>query len=574
MRNFKRIAAFAMASVMVFGSTMTAFADGPSVTGSGSSTGHMDRSAAVNVVFPTELASSNPFNFIMDSERLIREANLAYKDSTVTLTPEEENDTGVYFQTFAYEAVTGLTDAVEGTDVTAFYEKSGNTYSKTQDTNAQSGTTYYEITGAASFAVGESLEQSGDDYVVTTDAAEDPGKTYYTATEKTGLTVAVAGSDVSSYYERGGESGSYVYTKTTDTNAQSGKTYYEVNTDTKAYDNTSTALTVTNKSAVSIDISATAKAVGGTMALAESSEVSNENLELYLGITVGEDTKTISTEDVKATAKVEGVEANFQAVPHYTESNGTKTYDGTYDFVVKDNATGWKTTNISMTGAVSEAQNTSNLTAPTVNVTWGYEVHESVAPSLTDTTATYTKGSDTDVELAMANTTAINSVKLGDATLTPTDDYTFAENKLTIKAATLDARDADDYTLTVDAKSAEVDSKELTATITVEEATVADAAPSIETTSYAYTSGSALEIPVSLGSGSLAATGINRITYTNSSGVATTLATTNWSYADGKITFVESYITSLANNNVTRNYKVTFDGESGTATQITINLHP
>jgi hypothetical protein len=99
-----------------------------------------------------------------------------------------------------------------------------------------------------------------------------------------------------------------------------------------------------------------------------------------------------------------------------------------------------------------------------------------------------------------------------------------------------------------------------------------ESAPSVSGTSFKYTSGKALEIPASLGAGSLAATGVDRITYTNSSGVATSLAATNWSYANGKITFTESYITSLAGNNVTRDYKITFKDAANT--QIVINIHP
>ncbi len=97
-------------------------------------------------------------------------------------------------------------------------------------------------------------------------------------------------------------------------------------------------------------------------------------------------------------------------------------------------------------------------------------------------------------------------------------------------------------------------------------------APSITTKTYKYTSGQALVIPVNLGAGNLAATGINRITYVNASGVSTALATTNWSYANGKITIAESYITALAGANVTRDYKVTFNDED--ATQVVLTLKP
>lgn len=100
----------------------------------------------------------------------------------------------------------------------------------------------------------------------------------------------------------------------------------------------------------------------------------------------------------------------------------------------------------------------------------------------------------------------------------------------------------------------------------------AEATPSISVTDYSYTSGSALEISVKLGGGDLAATGINRITYVNSSGASTALSADNWSFANGKITIAEAYITALAESNVTRDYKVTFDDTA--ATQVVIRLHP
>ena len=81
----------------------------------------------------------------------------------------------------------------------------------------------------------------------------------------------------------------------------------------------------------------------------------------------------------------------------------------------------------------------------------------------------------------------------------------------------------------------DVDLTDDTATVETPEQIPADVAPSITTTSYQYTAGNAIEVPVNLGKGSLLATGIDSITFTNADGGQTTLPNTRWSYDAGKI---------------------------------------
>ena len=103
MRKTKRMLAVALAATMVFGSSLTAFADEPvtsgGTNGSGTSEGHVDQEL-INVVLPTVASGSTPFAYTMDPERLIQETDAA-KYAEGTTFPDAEGDTGVYFLTAA-----------------------------------------------------------------------------------------------------------------------------------------------------------------------------------------------------------------------------------------------------------------------------------------------------------------------------------------------------------------------------------------------------------------------------------------------------------------------------------------
>jgi hypothetical protein len=97
----KKFMAIALVATMVFGSSLTAFADEPTTTGgsdgAGTSEGHVEKEV-LNVVLPVIPTGSTPFAYTMDPERLIREtAGAKYAEGTTF--PEAEGDTGVYFQT-------------------------------------------------------------------------------------------------------------------------------------------------------------------------------------------------------------------------------------------------------------------------------------------------------------------------------------------------------------------------------------------------------------------------------------------------------------------------------------------
>ena len=96
MRNMKKFVALALATTMVLGNSLTAFAEETNTgnsTGAGTSEGHVDKKAT-NVVLPTEVANST-FAYTMDPERLIVETSHEKYGDAVEF--PASNDTGVYF---------------------------------------------------------------------------------------------------------------------------------------------------------------------------------------------------------------------------------------------------------------------------------------------------------------------------------------------------------------------------------------------------------------------------------------------------------------------------------------------
>lgn len=228
----------------------------------------------------------------------------------------------------------------------------------------------------------------------------------------------------------------------------------------KVYGNESKALTVTNKSSHDIDLTVTAKASTGSkdIALTDSKAITGSDPQLYLGLKSGSETKAVNAEGVSITTSVKGKADNFET--RYVSA------DSAYKYVEKDNATGWATTSISMEGACNEADITSDLTAPTVDVTWKFEE-------------------------------------------TPTD-----------------------------------------------------VAPSVAPTSYTMRTGVATQVNVNLGAGSKAATSIGSVTYKNSTGANTPLATSNYTFRDGKLTIAQSITDALISAGVTeREYTIHFNND-------------
>jgi len=95
MNKFSKVIALTLSATMIFGSSLTAFADEPvtSSTGAGKPEGHVDKKVT-NVVLPTTVADTT-FAYTMDPEKLIEVTSHGkYGDDVVF---PSANDTYVYF---------------------------------------------------------------------------------------------------------------------------------------------------------------------------------------------------------------------------------------------------------------------------------------------------------------------------------------------------------------------------------------------------------------------------------------------------------------------------------------------
>lgn len=237
--------------------------------------------------------------------------------------------------------------------------------------------------------------------------------------------------------------------------AHSGATFPSSNdtgvyfqTETNTFANTSSELTITNKSSCDVDITVKVKAVADDedkdIALAESSTVSTTegSPNLYLGLKVGTDTTTVKTEEQTVTKTIEGIADNFEIV-----------YDTTYKYQEKASASGWKDLKISMTGAVSEMDVPTGTTAPTISVTWSFAKHVD-GPVATPTSMSTSVKSATISGVAEGATLA--SVKIikndnSEVSLSANSHYTYTNNVFTIvtgKEALLNAETYSKFVLT------------------------------------------------------------------------------------------------------------------------------
>lgn len=98
------------------------------------------------------------------------------------------------------------------------------------------------------------------------------------------------------------------------------------------------------------------------------------------------------------------------------------------------------------------------------------------------------------------------------------------------------------------------------------------AAPSIATTSYTAAADTAVEVPVDLGSGDLAATGISSVTYLNKAGETKTLADSDYTFEDAKLTLTAATVNVFVNSaNDTRTYTITFNDSAATTASFTLS---
>lgn len=337
---------------------------------------------------------------------------------------------------------------------------------------------------AASMVVGSSLTAFAEDTVPTTGGATGAGSSEGHVTKEKTNVVLPTDSDITTFAYKMDperliqETAAGKYEEGTVFPAQASDTGVYFLVGDKQYANTSKTLQAINKSSCNITLTVEVQATTAAtdIDLATSSTVSTTDPELYLGLKVGNDTETVSA--TKATVKkvIPGNENNFE----------TAVVGGAYVYREKADATTWKAMNINMTGAVSALEIEDTTTAPQVSVTWSWAktvtadgnaatdvvdytvtppAPEDAAPSLTDEDTTYEAVADTDIEIGLS-LGAGDSAAEGIASLTfvapngatrpvATSDYSYANGKLTLKAAAVNGfmgttQNSRTYTITFD----------------------------------------------------------------------------------------------------------------------------
>lgn len=247
----------------------------------------------------------------------------------------------------------------------------------------------------------------------------------------------------------------------------------------------------------------------------------------------------------------------------YTFSDETLTFNASYIDDLIDN--GIKSREHTVT--FNDKAATKTIVRLTVN---------DIAPSIEVTSYPMTLDQPVVVEIDMGSgalkATDINSItfetKTGSLATLAKEHYTLKDGKLTFNTSIINRMFANavnerDYIITLNDRAA----TKLTVTLSA-----SGTSPSIQTVSYNVSRNTPVSIDVDLGSGDLAATGIETISFTDRSGTHITLSTDLYTLtADNKLVIDAEHITNLINNgNVSRVYKIKFNDPAKTKIEVTL----
>lgn len=337
------------------------------------------------------------------------------------------------------------------------------------------------------------------------------------------------------------------------------------------YGKDSDAVTFENQSSYAVDVQVSAYVDGiGKIALSEDALTgTEEDPTLYLAIVHDTDKQAITAAGGSLTGEIAGVKDNFEI--KYNSA------DQKYEFVQKaDGLQPWQTYAFNLTGACGGNWDDEQAeAAPEVVLTWKVtDPLANEAPSIAKTSYLMVAKTAVNipVDLGAGDLAATGIKKItykntsGKVTDLVNTKYSFSNGVLTITAAHVDEMLAASVTsrdLTIifnDAASTQ-------AVVTLSTA----AAPSIAKKTYTMVAKTAVEIPVDLGAGDLAATGISKITYKNTSGKETDLVNTKYSFSDGVLTITAAHIDEILAASITsRDLTITFNDAASTTVIVTL----
>lgn len=348
------------------------------------------------------------------------------------------------------------------------------------------------------------------------------------------------------------------------------------------YSSTSDALAVINKSTMDVDVKLTAAitGLGGIKLAGDPSFPYDTRTSVYLALKDGHG--QISTVDeygaaIKATLK--GRKDAYKVI--WDQAANKYRYELKAPDILANENIKFENYTFRLTGGCNPA-NSWNQIAGEVNanitVTWIVTLRpKDVAPSIEKTRYVMNKGCaiTMGIDLGSGERAATGIEKItyrnssGGLSTLPTNNYTFTEGVLRLRPSYITTLidggiGSREYTIVFN------DRADTKATFTL---ISDDASPSIAETSYNMSSGQPILVDVDLGSGTLGATGIKAITYTNSAGVTTTLSTDYYTLEAGTLRFRPSYINTLLNGGITaRIYTIIFNDKNSTSVPITLKV--
>lgn len=138
------------------------------------------------------------------------------------------------------------------------------------------------------------------------------------------------------------------------------------------YASSSNAVEFEGKNSVAVDVSVAAEVTAGaagkdiTLVADDDALTAATTPALLMKLTVGTDTKTITSEGATAKAKLDGVPDNFEV----------KVNNSAYEYAAKSGATGWAKTTVKLSGKTNKVDIPADMTAPAIKLTWTIEKHD------------------------------------------------------------------------------------------------------------------------------------------------------------------------------------------------------
>ena len=379
-----------------------------------------------------------------------------------------------------------------------------------------------------------------------------------------------------------------------DVDFEEGKSVYFLSS-TGHYTADSAKLKVINKGTVPVDVTITAKtATNDKVAMADSATFASTDTaaKLYLGLQVANQAeKAVKADDGTSGTVVVGLKGNSANYEIQTDSESTGTK---YKYAVKDAVTDnmWNSFEFGLTGACNTNGDWSaaDLAGSNVTITWAFAQRASdstatllaenakteAAPSLTggvDGNFLAVAGQDITVASLGVGSLAATRVKSFQmnkgGTMVDVTDYEVVGDSVILKATAVDtflgkSIDSRSYTMVLKRVIGDV-------TLTFNLVTsLPDKAPIVAaSTDVTAQAGTAIKIPVDLGYGELAATGVTSVTF-DKNGTTKTVESSGYELADGYFILTAGTVDSFIENATERTYTVTLN-DSG-STSFAINL--